>query len=413
MQPVARAALLAGTGRLAGIGRQAGIGVASVAALAAAALAPASAFASSGGAWASTAPTVDLVSCAKACADLDTARVGSLVRVRGTSLARVGTVSFLGAPGPADDVQVRPARVREHFVDVRVPGRAQAGPLRLYNADGTPSDPTARLEIDRGPTRLAAAGSVPAVQARLGGRHAFLGSRGGALLRYLVSDQQGAAVVIQVVRPADNAVMMQWVAGVVAPGTAQTISWDGRDATGAVAPVGRYEFRVYTSSASPGARTAQAPTAPAPAAAAPFLLLDHKFPVRGAHTYGAGAAAFGATRQGHIHQGQDVFAGCGTPLVAAHGGIVKMKATQSLAGNYLVIDEDDSDVDDAYMHLRRPALVEQGEHVYTGQRIGEVGRTGDASACHLHMELWSGPGWAAGGSPFDPLPSLRGWDALS
>ena len=47
------------------------------------------------------------------------------------------------------------------------------------------------------------------------------------------------------------------------------------------------------------------------------------------------------------------------------------------------------------------------------QRIGSVGDTGNAWGCHLHFELWTEPGWYAGGEPFDPLPRLRNWDARS
>jgi murein DD-endopeptidase MepM/ murein hydrolase activator NlpD len=99
--------------------------------------------------------------------------------------------------------------------------------------------------------------------------------------------------------------------------------------------------------------------------------------------------------------------------VAARGGVVRWKAFQSRAGNYLVIDGDGTDVDYAYMHLRAPALVEKGDHVATGQRIGDVGDTGAASGCHLHFELWSGPGWYEGGRPSNPLATLQAWDAQS
>jgi murein DD-endopeptidase MepM/ murein hydrolase activator NlpD len=40
-----------------------------------------------------------------------------------------------------------------------------------------------------------------------------------------------------------------------------------------------------------------------------------------------------------------------------------------------------------------------------------VGDTGNAWGCHLHFELWTAPGWYAGGEPFDPLPRLQRWDA--
>jgi murein DD-endopeptidase MepM/ murein hydrolase activator NlpD len=65
------------------------------------------------------------------------------------------------------------------------------------------------------------------------------------------------------------------------------------------------------------------------------------------------------------------------------------------------------------MHLREPALVDKGDRVRTGQPIGYVGDTGDASACHLHFEMWTSPGWYSGGSPFDPLPGLLTWDKAS
>ena len=58
-----------------------------------------------------------------------------------------------------------------------------------------------------------------------------------------------------------------------------------------------------------------------------------------------------------------------------------------------------------------PALVKSGDTVTTGQTIGYVGRTGDATACHLHFELWPAPGWYTGGQPVDPLPTLQAWDA--
>ena len=95
-----------------------------------------------------------------------------------------------------------------------------------------------------------------------------------------------------------------------------------------------------------------------------FDLYDNMFPVRGRHDFGGRNADFGSGRAGHSHQGQDVFARCGTPLVAARGGRVKFKQYHAAAGNYLVIDGAGTDEDYVYMHLaeavpllpRRPRL---------------------------------------------------------
>jgi len=116
----------------------------------------------------------------------------------------------------------------------------------------------------------------------------------------------------------------------------------------------------------------------------------------------------GGTR---THKGQDMFASCGTRLAAARGGKVRFAGYHSAAGNYLVIDGAGTGIDYVYMHLLEPSLVETGDRVFTGQKVGEVGETGRATGCHLHFELWTSPGWFEGGSAFDPLPSLKRWDA--
>jgi murein DD-endopeptidase MepM/ murein hydrolase activator NlpD len=65
------------------------------------------------------------------------------------------------------------------------------------------------------------------------------------------------------------------------------------------------------------------------------------------------------------------------------------------------------------MHLRGASPLSEGEKVRTGQRIGQVGESGNASGCHLHFELWSAPGWYTGGEVVDPVPRMRAWDRWS
>lgn len=194
----------------------------------------------------------------------------------------------------------------------------------------------------------------------------------------------------------------------LAPSVAYNVRWDGTTAEGKPARNGRYSFRVGPQAAAPAARKAT----PATKLELGFTLYGYTFPVLGPHDYGGAAARFGAPRSGHTHQGQDVLARCGTPLVAARGGKVLYSQWDDAGGNYVVIDGRGTANDFVYMHLAEPSLLKPGEVVRTGQPIGIVGDTGDASGCHLHFEIWSG-GWYRGGSPFDPLPELQKWDRYS
>ena len=127
------------------------------------------------------------------------------------------------------------------------------------------------------------------------------------------------------------------------------------------------------------------------------------FPIRGAHSYWDG---FGA---GRSHQGADVGAACGTPLVAVGAGKVRFVKYHARAGNYLVLDLKESTLDLMYAHLREAAIVVPGQEVVAGQQIGAVGDTGNASGCHLHFELWEGA-YYGGGAPVDPMPFLTSLD---
>jgi murein DD-endopeptidase MepM/ murein hydrolase activator NlpD len=138
------------------------------------------------------------------------------------------------------------------------------------------------------------------------------------------------------------------------------------------------------------------------------------FPVSGLHSFGGAANAFGAPRSGHTHQGQDVLAACGVPVVAAQGGSISVNAYQAAgAGNYVVIHGAVNAEDYMYAHFPVRSPLPVGTVVAPGAAIGSVGETGDATACHLHFEMWTVPGWHTGGHPYDPLPSLLAWDAYS
>jgi murein DD-endopeptidase MepM/ murein hydrolase activator NlpD len=109
-----------------------------------------------------------------------------------------------------------------------------------------------------------------------------------------------------------------------------------------------------------------------------------------------------------------VFADCGTPLEAARGGKVQFNGYHGAAGNYIVIDGKKTGRDYAYMHLKRKSEFGKGEKVKTGEQIGQVGETGNASGCHLHFEMWSPPGWYEGGNFLRSVTKqMKKWDRWS
>ncbi len=291
-------------------------------------------------------------------------------------------------------------------------GLAQPTPKRATTAPATVVSPV-----------LSPVASIPQLAAGVTFRKVSKRAVSAATLTYVSHAHDPLQVRVDVVRLADGLSVFT-DERTVAPEATQKVSWSGRARSG-LALDGRYQLRVALDT-SAGASSSTAGTTPgggaSPEAAAPppgsaslrtFTFVGAVFPVRGPHDYGTGSAAFGAGRAGHIHQGQDVMAACGTPLVAARGGTVIMRAFQALAGNYLVIQDPVTGQSNMYAHLREPATVARGQRVETGQPIGVVGETGDATACHLHFEIWTSPGWYRGGEPIDPLPTLRRWDRLS
>jgi murein DD-endopeptidase MepM/ murein hydrolase activator NlpD len=165
-------------------------------------------------------------------------------------------------------------------------------------------------------------------------------------------------------------------------------------------------------------RTALSVVAPAPppptAAPASLATTGSKvFPVQGPYSFGGEGARFGAGRTGHIHQGQDIVAAEGIPVVAPVGGVVHWVAYQaSGAGHYVVVAGADGR-HYVFMHLQTGSIaVAKGAPVTAGQRLGAVGNTGASEGAHLHFEIWVNGWWATKASaPIDPLPELQAWAA--
>jgi hypothetical protein len=393
------------------------IGVVSLVALAAFAPAAVARTGSGGAVWAPE-PQLAAVACVKSCGPKNRIQGGSAVRITGKNLAGVTKVVFKGARTAADDKAVTVQAKSNGAITVPVPLGAQTGPLEAWTSQSSirsqptkpvrilpPPPPEERTELSPAPGP--ADPGAPALETATSTARWYFGAQRGVVFSYRLGGGRPADVEITVVRVADGAVVETWSHPGAAPGVVRTISWSGVSG-GVVQPEGRYAFRAVVRDGTVTARNAAAEDPGRDA----FDLYQHFFPVRARHDYGQAGARFGAGRSGHSHQGQDVMAACGSKLVAAQGGVVKHTAYHSAAGYYIVIRGLDG-IDNAYMHLAGPTPFREGDPVFTGQQIGVVGDTGDASACHLHFEIWTKPGWYDGGSPIDPLASLQAWDAYS
>ena len=138
-----------------------------------------------------------------------------------------------------------------------------------------------------------------------------------------------------------------------------------------------------------------------------------RFPIQGPYTLGGEGARFGAGRDGHIHQGQDLMAAEGTPLVAPVAGYLYWVAFQrDGAGHYVVLRGADG-TDYVFMHLKAGSITaRKGATLAAGQPFAQVGNTGSSSGPHLHFEIWP-DGWysSKASAPIDPLPQLQAWAA--
>lgn len=355
-----------------------------------------------GGAAAPATPAIKDAICVNGCVGLRKATVAGTAQVSGRNLSGVTRMTFVGADGRL----VAPVtKATDTTAQARVPEGALTGKVRVKDDFGNASKLSpAELEI-RPRSELGSAGTLALIDAETLPRKAyFFGVRSPRLSYVVGSDQQLNDLRIDVV-DADQGVIKSFFRDDVEANSTQTIRWNGKTSAGRPAPNGRYSFRVSAQTGERASRDFGRVDSPLG-----FKLFGFIFPLRGAHSYGDG---IGAPRAGHTHQGQDVFAQCGTKMVAARGGRVQYAGYHSSAGNYIVIDGKSTGIDFVYMHLVGPALFREGQVVRTGQKIGGVGESGNASGCHVHYEMWGPPGWYEGGSFLDPTPALKRWDRYS
>lgn len=85
------------------------------------------------------------------------------------------------------------------------------------------------------------------------------------------------------------------------------------------------------------------------------------------------------------HRGIDIACSMYTPIYAADGGTVIFSGEKSSFGVYVVIQHENG-VQTSYAHMNC-TLVSEGDKVYKGQQIGEIGMTGTTTGPHVHFEV--------------------------
>lgn len=117
-----------------------------------------------------------------------------------------------------------------------------------------------------------------------------------------------------------------------------------------------------------------------------------------------GNGFFGTDRSGNrTHEGLDLYAKVGTPVLAARLGKV-IAATQNRGMGKFIVIRHLGGYKTIYGHLSK-IYVKKNDFVWRGQLIGEVGKTGNANykgiLPHLHFEI------KKDGVPQDPLSYLK------
>lgn len=127
-----------------------------------------------------------------------------------------------------------------------------------------------------------------------------------------------------------------------------------------------------------------------------------EWPVSAVHV----SSGFGP-RWGDKHQGLDLVAKPGTPIMASAVGVVVFAGYERRGYGNLIVIEHDENTRTVYAHNRRN-IVQKGQHVKQGQTIAFMGRTGLAYGTHLHFE-YRVKGQAANPELYlDPLCAPKG-----
>ena len=141
--------------------------------------------------------------------------------------------------------------------------------------------------------------------------------------------------------------------------------------------------------------------APAPTVSVPTVSTNGKAcPVAGPVSF---IDSWGYPRSGgRSHEGVDMMADYGTPVVAITSGTITYSGYGGSAGNWQILSGSDGN---AYWYMHNQQNIVNGGSVRAGQQIATVGDTGNATGIpHLHFEYHPGGGGAV--NPYPLVASL-------
>lgn len=133
---------------------------------------------------------------------------------------------------------------------------------------------------------------------------------------------------------------------------------------------------------------------PAPQADLVSILPSGGMPVAGRTSSRFGMRTHPITGVRKLHDGTDIAAACGTPVVTPWSGRVAQASFHSAYGYRIIVEHEG--LRTAYAHLQG-LEVSTGDTLSAGSTLGSVGSTGLSTGCHLHWMAWKG------GSLIDPL----------
>jgi peptidoglycan LD-endopeptidase LytH len=154
-------------------------------------------------------------------------------------------------------------------------------------------------------------------------------------------------------------------------------------------------------------RAAQAEAASTSTASSPVPVVSAATVPSGGMTCPVGGAvsfidSWGDPRSGHTHQGVDMMAGYGTPLLAITSGVITLSSYGSSSGNWIILSGSDGN---SYWYMHNEQNLVSSGSVSTGQQIATLGDTGNAAGTpHLHFEYH--PGGGAAVNPYPLVASL-------